>query len=391
MSAEALGRAAAAVLLPGFVGTEAPDWVRGWLDRGLGGVCLFSRNVAGPEQLSALTAALRAGRDDVLVAIDEEGGDVTRLELSTGSSYPGAWALGVVDDVALTERVAASIGSDLAAAGVNLNFAPVADVNTNPDNPVIGIRSFGADARLVARHVAAFVAGIDSAGVAACAKHFPGHGDTHEDSHLALPTVEPDAAAFEQALIPFRAAIDAGVPAVMTAHIRVPAIDDAPATLSRPLLEGILRGELGFEGAIVTDALEMRGVSNSVGVAEAAVLALAAGADALLLGAQLTPSNGCRRRSWPPCATGACRRSGCSRRPGASVRWAARRLVCNRLRAAGPWGQRRQHARCASRETCSSPAPRRSSSSSRSQGSRPARPTTISAACSERGARTPRW
>jgi beta-N-acetylhexosaminidase len=287
MSAEALGRAAAAVLLPGFVGTEAPDWVRGWLDRGLGGVCLFSRNVAGPEQLSALTAALRAGRDDVLVAIDEEGGDVTRLELSTGSSYPGAWALGVVDDVALTERVAASIGSDLAAAGVNLNFAPVADVNTNPDNPVIGIRSFGADARLVARHVAAFVAGIDAAGVAACAKHFPGHGDTHEDSHLALPTVEPDAAAFEQALIPFRAAIDAGVPAVMTAHIRVPAIDDAPATLSRPLLEGILRGELGFEGAIVTDALEMRGVSNSVGVAEAAVLALAAGADALLLGAQL--------------------------------------------------------------------------------------------------------
>jgi beta-N-acetylhexosaminidase len=287
MSDDALGRAAAAVLFPGFVGHEVPDWLRAWLDRGLGGVCLFSRNVADSEQLAALTALLRAGRDDVLVGIDEEGGDVTRLELSTGSSYPGAWALGVVDDVELTERVGASIGADLAAVGVNLNFAPVADVNTNPDNPVIGIRAFGADAGLAARHVAAFVRGHEATGVAACAKHFPGHGDTHEDSHLALPTLDGGAAALDLALEPFRAAIEAGVRSVMTAHIRVPAIDDVPATLSPPILQGLLRGELGFEGVIVTDALEMRGVSQGYGVAEAAVLALAAGADALLLGAEL--------------------------------------------------------------------------------------------------------
>ena len=286
-----LERAVRACIFPGFVGLEVPGWLQRWLDDGLGGVCLFSRNVREPEQLTALAAGLRAGRDDVLVGIDEEGGDVTRLELSTGSSYPGAWALGAVDDVELTERVGAAIGSDLARVGVNLNLAPVADVNTNPDNPVIGIRSFGSDAARVSRHVAAFVRGLQGVGVAACAKHFPGHGDTQQDSHLELPTVEPDAAAFEAALQPFRAAIDAGARAIMTAHIRVPALDDAPATLSRALLDGVLRGELGFEGAIVTDALEMRGVSAAYGLAGAAVRALAAGADALLLGSAIDESH----------------------------------------------------------------------------------------------------
>ncbi len=160
------------------------------------------------DQLRALTADLRSEREDVIVAIDEEGGDVTRLEAATGSSYPGNAALGVVDDATLSERVAASLGAELAAAGVNLDFAPVADVNTNPQNPVIGIRSFGADADLVGRHVAAFVCGLQSAGVAACAKHFPGHGDTSVDSHLALPVVD---AVDSQALLPFHAAIEAGV------------------------------------------------------------------------------------------------------------------------------------------------------------------------------------
>jgi beta-N-acetylhexosaminidase len=286
-----LERAAAACIVPGFTGLEAPEWLRRWLDDGLGGVCLFSRNVRDPEQLSALTAELRAGRDDVLVGIDEEGGDVTRLELSTGSSYPGAWALGAVDDTGLTERVGRAIGGDLTAVGVNLNFAPVADVNTNPANPVIGIRAFGADASLVSRHVAAFVRGQQSTGVAACAKHFPGHGDTHQDSHHELPTVETDAASFDAALAPFRAAIEAGVRAVMTAHIVVPAVDPLPATLSRALLEGVLRGELGFRGAIVTDALEMRGVADGWGMAGAAVRSLAAGADALLLGSAIDESH----------------------------------------------------------------------------------------------------
>jgi beta-N-acetylhexosaminidase len=282
-----LERAAAAVVFPGFAGEEPPAWVRRRLDEGLGGVCLFARNVRDPGRAQALVAALRAARDDVLVAIDEEGGDVTRLELATGSSYPGAWALGAVDDVELTERVAEGIGSDLARVGINLELAPVADVNTNPANPVIGVRAFGSDPAVVSRHVAAFVRGVQSTGVAACAKHFPGHGDTHQDSHHELPTVEPDAAAFAAALAPFRAAVDAGVRAVMTAHVRVPALDDVPATLSRTLLEGVLRGELGFRGVIVTDALEMRGVADGWGMAGAAVRALAAGADALLLGSAI--------------------------------------------------------------------------------------------------------
>ncbi|HYI74538.1 MAG TPA: glycoside hydrolase family 3 N-terminal domain-containing protein, partial [Gaiellaceae bacterium] len=189
MSAE-LERLAAACILPGFEGTRAPDWLRRRLADGLGGVVLYAWNVESRDQLRALTADLSAEREDVIVAIDEEGGDVTRLEADSGSSYPGNGALGVVDDVELTERVAASLGAELAAVGVNLDFAPVADVNTNAQNPVIGIRSFGADGELVARHVAAFVRGVQRAGVAACAKHFPGHGDTSVDSHLALPTVE---------------------------------------------------------------------------------------------------------------------------------------------------------------------------------------------------------
>jgi len=274
-------RLAARVLLPGFSGTTPPDWLRRWIERGLGGVVLFSHNVESPEQVAALTAELR----DLLVVIDEEGGDVTRLEHERGSSYPGNFALGVVDDVELTEQVGAAIGADLATVGVNLNFAPVADVNTNPRNPVIGIRSFGSEPELVARHVAAFVRGMQAAGVAACAKHFPGHGDTELDSHHELPTVTGD---LEGALLPFRAAIDAGVRAIMSAHIRVPELDEVPATVSRRILHGLLREELGFTGLVITDALDMKGVTATVGL-EAAVLALAAGADALCLGAGLGP------------------------------------------------------------------------------------------------------
>ena len=288
MSAE-LERLAAGCLLAGFEGRAVPDWLRRWLEAGLGGVCLFAWNVESREQVTELTAALRAERDDVVISIDEEGGDVTRLEADVGSSYPGNWALGVVDDVALTERVASAIGADLAAVGVNLDLAPVADVNANPLNPIVGVRSFGAEPELVARHVAAFVTGLQSVGVAACVKHFPGHGDTLEDSHLELPIVERDEEAMAASLLPFRAAIEAGARAVMTAHIRVAALDDAPATLSRSVIGGLLRGELGFEGTVVTDALEMRAVSATVGAEEGAVRALDAGADALCLGHDLRP------------------------------------------------------------------------------------------------------
>ncbi len=277
-------RAAAACLFPGFAGLSAPEWVRRWVERGLGGVVLFGQNIEAAGQVRDLTAALRADRDDLLVATDEEGGDVTRLEARRGSSYPGNWALGIVDDPELTAAVAASIAAELAGVGINFDFAPVADVNSNPDNPVIGIRSFGGEPSLVARHVRAFVTGLQSGGVAGCAKHFPGHGDTSQDSHLELPVVEGNVG---EALEPFRAAIAAGVQSIMTAHVLVPELAAEQATLSREILQVLLREELGFGGVAMTDALEMRAVADAVGVEGGAVLALSAGADALCLGADI--------------------------------------------------------------------------------------------------------
>ncbi|GIF74380.1 glycoside hydrolase family 3 protein [Asanoa siamensis] len=281
-------RLAATVLQPGFVGTAPPDWVRRWLGEGLGGVVLFARNVQTPAQIAELTAALRAERADVLVAIDEEAGDVTRFESRAGSSRPGNLALGAVDDVALTEEVARDLGRELAAVGVNLDYAPDADVNNNPDNPVIGVRSFGADPALVARHTGAWVTGLQSAGVAACAKHFPGHGDTAVDSHHDLPHIPRDRAGLDAIeLLPFRSAIAAGVQAVMTGHLLVPAVDPAlPATLSRSVLTGLLRDELGFQGAVITDAMEMRAVAARFGFEEGVVAALSAGADAICVGGE---------------------------------------------------------------------------------------------------------
>jgi beta-N-acetylhexosaminidase len=289
MSEGGLEPAAAACLLPGFDGTEVPDWLRRQLASGLGGVVLFAFNIRDPEQLAALRASLRAERPDLLVGVDEEGGDVTRLEAASGSSFPGNLALGAVDDTELTRRVAAAIGGELAAAGVNLNLAPVADVASDSGSGIVGVRSFGSDTELVSRHVAAYVEGLQSTGVAACAKHFPGHGEVAGDSHLELPTAPTDRETlFARALPPFRAAIEAGVRSVMTAHIRFPALDDEPATISSVLL-GLLRSDLGFDGAVITDALEMRAISGTVGLEEGAVRALAAGADGLCLGAERTP------------------------------------------------------------------------------------------------------
>ncbi|MEU2782654.1 glycoside hydrolase family 3 protein [Streptomyces sp. NPDC007110] len=294
---DTLTRDALTVLQPGFTGTTAPDWLLRRLGEGLASVGLFGRNIASSEQLAALTAQLRAERDDVLVAIDEEGGDVTRLEVRSGSSFPGNHALGAVDDVELTRQVAAELGRRLAACGVNLNWAPSADINSNPANPVIGVRSFGAGTALAARHTAAYVTGLQSAGVAACTKHFPGHGDTAVDSHHALPRIDADVSVLtERELAPFRAAIAAGTRAVMSAHILVPALDpDRPATLSHAILTELLRGELGYTGLIVTDGMEMQAIAATYGIERGSVLAIAAGADAICVGGGLADDETVRR------------------------------------------------------------------------------------------------
>jgi beta-N-acetylhexosaminidase len=290
---EQLLRDAAAVLQPGFVNDDSgrvPDWVRRALtEDGLGGVAYYGRNIAAtPERTGELSAALRAENPHVLVAVDEEGGDVTRLDVATGSAFPGNYALGHVDDPDLTETVARQIGRSLWRAGINLNYAPDADLNTNPDNPVIGTRSFGSDPGVAARHVAAYVRGLQGAGVAGCAKHFPGHGDTAVDSHHGLPLVQHSDEEWAKHLAPFRAAIEAGVKSVMTAHILAPRYDaEFPSTMSRKVLVDLLRGELGFTGLVVTDGIEMAAIADTFGIAEGTVLALAAGVDAVCVGGGL--------------------------------------------------------------------------------------------------------
>ncbi|MGW6306820.1 glycoside hydrolase family 3 protein [Streptomyces niveus] len=273
-----------AVLLPGFHGTEPPPWLLDAVDAGLAGVVYFAHNVPDPKTAAALSATLYARRADLIVASDEEGGDVTRLEAATGSSYPGNGALGEVDDTDVTERVARAIGHDLRAAGIGLNLAPDVDVNADPDNPVIGVRAFGSDAALVARHSAAYVTGLQSAGVAACAKHFPGHGDTAVDSHLRVPHLSADLDLLRRRdLLPFSAAIAAGSRCLMTGHIKALPFGDAPASLN-PEATRLARQELGFTGAVVTDALDMGAVLADPGFGPACVQAVLGGADLLCLG-----------------------------------------------------------------------------------------------------------
>lgn len=292
------------MLLPGFRGTSLPDWLRARLESGLAGVCLFAENIAsspGPAgrddgepdsdaRLAALTGEIRAANPAAVVAIDEEGGDVTRLAAATGSPYPGNAVLGRLDDPTLTAAVACAVAARLAAGGVTLNFAPVADINSNPLNPVIGVRSFGASAELVARHVTAWTAAHEKAGVATSVKHFPGHGDVAVDSHHDLPVLDIDLDLLRsRELRPFAAAIAAGARTVMTSHIVVRPVDPTgPATFSAAVLQGLLRDELGFSGVIVSDALDMRGASGTIGIPAAAVSALAAGVDLLCLGTRTT-------------------------------------------------------------------------------------------------------
>jgi beta-N-acetylhexosaminidase len=276
------------LIVGGFVGAEMPRSFRAELAAGRrAGAILFKRNLGELDDVLALTGAIGAAAPAELppfVAVDQEGGRVARL----GAPFlrlPPARALGDEDDVELTQAAAAQLGRELRAAGFNLDFAPVMDVDTNPDNPVIGDRSYGRDARTVMKHGVAFVRGLQSAGVLACAKHFPGHGDTLLDSHLALPTVDHDEERLRRVeLPPFRAASGAGVASMMSAHVVYPALEPGvPATLSRAICQRLLRDEVGFEGALFSDDLEMAAVARHHRLEEAAIEAVWAGCDVLLI------------------------------------------------------------------------------------------------------------
>ncbi len=280
-----LSRLINSVILPGFVGTTAPGWLVTALENGLAGVVYFSQNIDpdAPGQVAALSASIRAANPQAVIGVDEEGGNVTRLQSRDGSAIPGAAVLGAVNEPALTEAAGRAIARLCRNAGINLAIAPVADVNTNPRNPVIGVRAFGSDTALVGVHTAAAVSGIQSLRVAACAKHFPGHGDTVADSHMDTARVELTLAQMTAShLPPFKAATDAGVAAMMSAHIIIPELGEAPATLN-PAASALLR-TMGFEGVLITDALDMAAVRATVGPGEGGVLALLAGNDLLCVG-----------------------------------------------------------------------------------------------------------
>ncbi|HEY8531978.1 MAG TPA: beta-N-acetylhexosaminidase [Limnochorda sp.] len=278
-----------------MVGFQEPWPPAAFLDRvrsgAVGNVVLFSRNLTTPDAARAMIrriqeAALEASLPGLIISTDQEGGSVTRLRQGT-TWFPSAMAVGAAGDPDLAEQLAAAMGAQLRASGITMNLAPDADVNINPENPVIGTRSFGADPERVAGMVRAFIRGLHAARVAAVAKHFPGHGDTSVDSHLDLPVIPHDRARLEAVeLAPFRAAIEEGVDGIMAAHVAFPSIDPdrtRPATLSPAVLRGLLRDELGFDGLILTDCLEMRAVSDRFSPGEAALRAFEAGADLILM------------------------------------------------------------------------------------------------------------
>ena len=282
MDARPLADRVAGLVLFGFQGTTAAE-APADLVREAAGVILFARNIVTAQQTADLIAGLRAAAvpdaPPPLIAVDEEGGTVSRLA-AIGTTIPSAMALGAAADDVVTRGAYEVIGEELAALGIGLDFAPVADVNDNPRNPVIGVRSFGDDPAAVARQVRAAVAGLHAAGAGATAKHFPGHGAASVDSHGALPVIANDAQRLREIdLVPFAAAVDAGVDAIMTAHVALPSIDPSglPATLSRPIITGVLREEMHFDGIVVTDCMQMGAVAD-IGP-EAAVMAVAAGAD----------------------------------------------------------------------------------------------------------------
>ena len=279
------------LIMVGFEGTQANEAIETHIrERFVGGVVLFSRNIQSPKQTAELTnelqrlASATAHQIPLFIGIDQEGGWVIRLR-DGATVLPGNMALGATDSTELAERAGEITAVELAAVGVNLNFAPVMDVNNNLHNPVIGRRSFGESSELVSRLGVAYIRGLQRNGVLATAKHFPGHGDTTVDSHFDLPTVNHDLERIHALeLQPFRAAIDADVAAIMTAHIVYPALDaNRPATLSPTILTDLLRKQLRFDGLIITDDMEMKAIDDRYRSGEAAVMAIEAGADIVMV------------------------------------------------------------------------------------------------------------
>jgi beta-N-acetylhexosaminidase len=281
------------VLVAGFEGTQAPVELLRPCARGeLGGIILFRRNLGSVHQVSALIERFaEAAPPDLplLVAVDQEGGRVARLGAPV-LKLPAMRQLAAIDDAVLTERAADLLGRQLAALGFTMDLAPVLDVDTNPNNPVIGDRSFGATPEAVIRHAFAFARGLSRGGVLTCGKHFPGHGDTDLDSHLALPHVAHSRARLDAVeLPPFREA-RGKLDAILTAHVVLDALGErTPATLSRALVTDLLRSELGFEGLVLTDDLEMKAVADHHGIESVACMAVEAGCDVLLV---------CSRLDW---------------------------------------------------------------------------------------------
>lgn len=287
MSPLALRRQIGQLLIAGFDGDRVPAELRALArEFGLGGVILFARNVVEPAQVGDVCyeSAQLGGQTPSWVSVDQEGGRVARLK-APFTEWPPMATLGRSGDVGLAERFARALGAELRAVGITLDYAPVLDVHTNPKNPIIGDRALAERAEEVARLGGAIVRALQGEGVAACGKHFPGHGDTATDSHLELPLVEqPPERLREREFLPFAAAIAAGVATIMTAHVLVPALDERrPATLSHHVVTDVLRGDLGFEGVILSDDLEMKALANDYPVPEAAVLAIQAGCDGILI------------------------------------------------------------------------------------------------------------
>jgi beta-N-acetylhexosaminidase len=282
-----LERMAGSVIVCGFDGLEPPAAVHRWLsEQAVAGLILFKRNIHEVEQAAALIASCNARRRSalpILVCVDQEGGRVARFG-NPVLSLPPMRVLAAAGDTQLTRDAGMVLGRELRAIGVNLNFAPVLDVDTNPHNPVIGDRAFGHTPEVVIEHALAFAGGLHDGGVLACGKHFPGHGDTDLDSHLALPKLRHDLARLNEVEFrPFRAAAKR-IPSLMTAHVVFEALDsNVPATMSPAVIDGLLREELGFEGAVFSDDLEMKAITDRYAIEEAGVLAIEAGCDLLLV------------------------------------------------------------------------------------------------------------